>query len=307
MNLRDLEYALAVERTSSFTRAAEACNVSQPTLSTQIRKLEDELGVQIFERDGHTIRVTPAGAAILARAKSVVGSAEELVESARSARDPLVGPLRVGMIPTLAPYLLPHILPGARLRLPDSPLVIFEEQTARLEERLTTGQLDAAILATPVSAPGLIETPLFDERLWVALPPADPLAEQTSIASGDIDPATLLLLTEGHCLREHALTLCTSAAAASRAMADLRASSLETLLNLVEAGYGLTIVPALALQGAQIAGGRVVARPLSDENARRSVRLVHRRNTIRLPALNTLAGIVRESAAAAPERGLTTK
>jgi LysR family hydrogen peroxide-inducible transcriptional activator len=303
MTLRDLQYALALEEHGHFSRAAEACDVSQPTLSGQIHKLEDELGVQLFERAGRRVRVTAAGAAVLAHARQAVGAVDDLVRTAEAGRDPMRGALRLGIITTLAPYLLPSLLPAAQRRFPDMPLAISEEQTVRLIARIHAGELDAAILATDHPAEDLATIELFDEPLWLALPANHALARHAYIDAEQIDPAELLLLTDGHCLRDQALDLCSRSQDSRRGKSDLRATSLETLRNLVEAGYGVTVLPELALGNASSANGRVVTRPFRDTAVHRRIRLVYRPHSPRRTALNALAAVL---CAALPEISTVT-
>jgi LysR family hydrogen peroxide-inducible transcriptional activator len=295
MNLRDLEYALAVAEHGHFSRAAEACEVSQPTLSGQLRKLEDELGVEIFERDGRTVRVTRVGREILAYARVAVNAVSDLERAAQAGRDPLAGTLRVGVIPTLGPYLLPHLLATARERIPQLPLAIVEEPTAKLVAGVVAGDLDGAIVATSHTSEGLSEVPIFDEPLWLVVAKDDALASQESVALSKIDARKLLLLTDGHCLREQTLALCDAAqrVAADR---DLRASSLETLLNLVEAGYGMTVVPALARHGPRFDAGNLVALGFKAPTPTRRIRLIHRASAPRAAALRVLADAARADA-----------
>jgi LysR family hydrogen peroxide-inducible transcriptional activator len=295
LSLRDLTYILAVERHGSVTRAAEACDVAQPTLSTQIAKLERELGVRIFERDGRGLKVTAAGRTVLDHARGVVDAIDGLVAATREHRDPLAGTLHLGLIPTLAPYLLPHLLPAMRSELPRIALTVIEEQTAVLLERLRAGTLDAALIATDAGDDRLAETMLFDEPLWVALPVDHPLAARASVDTADIDVGTLLLLSEGHCLRDQALALCTAPGLAQKGPGDLRAASLETVLNLVEAGYGLTFVPDFCLRAFGDRRARLVVRPFTGGAARR-IRLVARRSSPRGTLLAAVAGIVRTAA-----------
>ena len=293
MNLRDLEYALAVEKHGHFSRAAVACEVSQPTLRGQIRKLEDDLGVAIFERDGRIVRVTPVGRTILDFAKQAVGAAADMRRVAEASRDPLVGALRVGLIPTLAPYLLPLLLPQARKRLPGMPLTVVEEQTDLLTARVAAGEIEAAVLATVPAVAGLIDMPLFDEPLVLALPATHALAAKESVSKSDLDLAEVLLLADGHCLREQTLELCSRTQGALSTGSDLRATNLETLLNLVEAGYGVTVLPALALDASRMKSGRLVTRPFSGGNVARRIRLVYRRFTPRVKAFDALAEAIR--------------
>ena len=293
MNLRDLQYVLAVAEHGHFSRAAEACAVSQPTLSGQIRKLEDELGLQLFERDGRRVRSSPAAEAVIACARRAVAAADDLVRTAHAGRDPLRGTLRIGIISTLAPYLLPHLLPAAQERFPAMPLAITEGLTERLVAGLHAGDLDAAIVATDHTGDGLASLALFDEPLWVLVSGGHPLAARAAIAPDDIDPAELLLLTDGHCLRDQALTLCTQAFDSRRGKSDVRATSLETLRNLVGAGYGVTVLPELALGNARLPGGPSVARPLHGSGAFRRIRLVSRPAAPRRAALAALQAAIR--------------
>jgi LysR family hydrogen peroxide-inducible transcriptional activator len=292
VNLRDLRYALVVGRQLSFSRAAEICGVTQPALNEQIHKLERELGVDLFEREGRTIRVTPIGAAILAQARVALEAVERIADLARAGSDPLVGPLRVGIIPTVAPYLLTTLLTGARERLPDAPLVVIEQLTTQLIERLTHGFLDAAIVATDHHEDGLMEIPLYDEPFWLAVARDHPLATRDSAKLSEVDPASLMLLVDGHCLRDQTLALCSDPNRLHVPTSDVAGTSLDTLLQLVAAGLGSTIVPALALDVAR--GTGVATVQLADSNAVRRIRIIHRPAVPRRAALAALAEVIRE-------------
>ncbi len=292
MNIQSLRYLRALDRHRSFSRAAEACAVSQPTLSAQIRKLEDELGVQLFERDGRTLRTTAVGEAIVAQAALALDAADRIEELARAHADPLVGSLRVGLIPTLAPYLLPALLAGARERLPDAPLVVSEEVTPHLIDQLLDGRLDAAIVATDHRGDGLSEIPLFEEPFFLAVAPSDVLATRECVSLGEVDEHSLILLVDGHCLRDQTISMCSDAGRSRVLASDVRGTRIETLLNLVAAGHGTTIVPALALDGARAFGVRTIA--LEERGASRTVRLVHRPFAVRRNALAVLAQMLRE-------------
>lgn len=291
MNLKDLHYALALERRRSFSRAAEDCGVSQPTLSAQIRKLEDELRVELFERDGRTIRVTPVGELILEQAKTAIDAARRIEELAQTRADPMVGPLRVGVIPTIAPYLLPGILPLAQGALPSAPLVVVEDTTQRLVAGLHDGKLDAAIVATEHRADGFSEIPLFEEPFSLAMPAGDALARLSRVPVERLDPARLILLTEGHCLSDQARAFCGQVRSAN-VRNDLSATSLETVLNLVDAGLGMTIVPELARVHMEGRFANVAFRPLTGANSSRRVRIIHRAFVPRRRAIETLAETV---------------
>lgn len=299
MNLRDLRYVAALAEHGHFGRAAEACHVSQPTLSAQIAKLEAELGVTVFERTGKSVRLTPVGEQILDRAKQAVAAADEIASLARASRDPLAGPIRLGMIPTLAPYLVPHMLPLARKSMPSAPLVLVEELTSRILIMLTDGTLDAAVLATSTEDDRLIEVPLFTEPFLLALSPDHVLAKRRRLTTADIDTRELLLLTDGHCLRDQALDLCNGKP--GLASTDLRAASLETLLHLTAAGYGVTLVPLLAWQARGAQDARLIGRSLQP-SAARDIRLVQRRHYPRAAAIERLGEVIRRCGPHSPDR-----
>lgn len=293
MNLRDLRYVVAVADLGHFGRAAEACNVSQPTLSGQILKLEEELGVAIFERVGRSIRVSRVGEDIVRHARQAIGAANNILQAAQAGRDPLAGSLRLGIIPTLGPYLMPLILPEAGRSLPLMPLMLLEDQTERILEPLREGRLDAALIASDPGDGQLVEEAIFDEPFWLVMPSGHPLAERETITSEDLDPRSLLLLSDGHCLRDQALDLCSHPELGGLVNADMRASSLETLLHLTAAGYGVTVLPGLAIEGGRL-DPRLVARPLDGPNTSRRVRLVWRRQSPRGRALHALADLLRD-------------
>ncbi len=285
LNLRDLRYLIALAEHQHFGRAAEACGISQPTLSVQVRKLEDQLGVTLFERTSRTVAPTSACERLLQHARAVVAEADWLLAAARTLRDPLAGRFRLGIIPTLAPYLLPLIFAPLREALPALELEPWEDQTAALLERLRAHDLDAALLATEVDQPDLASRALFSEPFLAALPPDHPLAARAEVAEADL-ARDILVLTDGHCLRDQALAACGRGGAFG---GTLRASSLPTLLNMVAAGYGTTLIPGLAAGAAQDAG--IVLRPLA-ARAGRTVRLAWRATYPRRAALDAVASVV---------------
>lgn len=296
MNLRDLKYLVAVADTHHFGHAAVRCFVSQPTLSGQIKKLEEELGVTLFERTKRSVETTPLGEAIVARAKRVLEQADALRQLAQSHQDPLVGLLRMGAIPTLSPYLMPLILKPLKKQYPQIKLVLSEELTDTLLTRLGKHEIDAVLLATPVDDPNLESMPLFDEPFWFVHPRNHPLSKKKKIVQADLDGADLLLLTEGHCLTEQAMEVCHLRERHVQSdMADLRAASLETLLQLVAAGYGSTLLPALALKTASARDRGLIARPLQLPDTYRRVSLVYRRSFPRRQALEAFAKVVLEN------------
>lgn len=294
MNLRDLRYVISVAELGHFGRAATACHVSQPTLSGQILKLEEELGVTIFERVGKQVRLTPVGEEILSHARRAVSAANDISTAARASRDPLAGPIRLGVIPTLAPYLMPFVLPKAAEGLPKAPLMLLEDLTGHVLPPLQEGGLDAALIATDPANDKLAEIPLFDEPFWLVMPVDDPLAKLKEIDLATVDPARLLLLTDGHCLRDQALDLCgRQGNLVGAGSADVRAASLETLVHLTAAKYGLTLVPRLAVANWSGLSDRLAARPIKGDKASRRVRLIYRRDMPRRKAMEALAEVVR--------------
>jgi LysR family hydrogen peroxide-inducible transcriptional activator len=299
MNFKDLHYALALERKRSFSRAAEDCGVAQPTLSAQIRKLEDELGVELFERDGRTIRITPVGELILEQARTALDATKRIEELALTRADPMVGPLRMGVIPTLAPYLLPSVLPELHAHLPSAPLVVIEDMTHRLLEALHSGRLDAALVATDHVAEGYTEIALFEEPFSLAFPTGNALAKQTHIRVEKLDPSSLILLADGHCLSDQARAFC-GQTRNRHLHSDLSATSLETVMNLVDAGLGMTIVPELARLQLDGRFANVVFRPLAGPGSTRSVRMIHRAFVPRRSAIARLAQTIARAAPLGP-------
>lgn len=290
MNLRDLKYIIAVAETRHFGKAAQKCFVSQPTLSGQIKKLEDELGVAIFERTNRSVEVTPFGDNVIAHARQIMEQADAIEQLARAHQDPLAGPLRIGAIPTLSPYLMPLILAPLKKQYPQMKLVLSEELTDTLLQRLRKHEIDAALLATPVLDTDLESLPLFDEPFWVAYPSHHPFYTKQSITRRDLDNENLLLLSEGHCLASQAMEVCHMKERQNQGeMSDLRASSLETLIQLVKADFGITLVPALAMGGTWTSGSGVVAQPLKIADASRRISLVYRQSYPRRSALKAFA------------------
>ena len=246
MNLRDLKYLVALAEHKHFGRAAAACFVSQPTLSTQIRKLEEELGVPLVERAPRKVMLTPAGREAAARARRIVAEAEQLKEAARRSRDPEAGTVRLGIFPTLGPYLLPHVIPRIRERFPQLELLLVEEKSDVLLTQLRHGQLDAALLALPVNDDQLHCQFLFEEPFVLAAPEGHPLTAHRSLSLEDLSEQRLLLLQDGHCLRDQALDVCHLAGALEKS--EFQATSLETLRQMVAANVGVTLLPVLAVK-----------------------------------------------------------
>jgi LysR family hydrogen peroxide-inducible transcriptional activator len=251
MTLTELRYVVAVAREKHFGRAAEACFVSQPTLSVAIKKLEDELDVRIFERGGSEVSITPLGEAIVRQAQAVIEQAAAIKEIAQRGKDPLAGPLRLGIIYTIGPYLLPELVRHAIDKTPQMPLILQENFTFKLLEMLRTGDLDCAIMAEPFPDTGLALAPLYDEPFMIAVPKKHPLARRKQVSSAELKQETMLLLGTGHCFRDHVLEVCPEYARFSEDAEGIRksfeGSSLETIKHMVASGMGITVVPQLSV------------------------------------------------------------
>jgi LysR family hydrogen peroxide-inducible transcriptional activator len=251
MTLTELRYIVAVARERHFGRAAEACFVSQPTLSVAIKKLEEELDVKLFERGASEVTVTPLGEAIVRQAQSVLEQAQAIKEIAKRGKDPLNGPLRLGIIYTIGPYLLPELVRNTIAMSPQMPLMLQENFTVKLLEMLRTGELDCAIMAEPFPDTGLAIAPLYDEPFMVAVPTGHPLAKRKKISSEELKKETMLLLGNGHCFRDHVLEVCPEfarfASDAEGIRKSFEGSSLETIKHMVASGMGITVVPQLSV------------------------------------------------------------
>lgn len=287
MNLRDLRYLVAVAEYRHFGRAAAASFVSQPTLSTQIKKLEEELGVSLFERAPRKVMLTPAGRDIAQRARQILAEVEQLKESARRQCDPEAGSVRLGLFPTLGPYLLPHVVPGIRARYPRLELLLVEEKTEVILRMLREGQLDAGLLALPLHDEGLHIEPLFEEPFVLAVPATHALAGQRKIRLTDLAEQSLLLLEDGHCLRDQALDVCQLAGAGERV--GFRATSLETLRQMVAAGVGITLLPTLAVHTPFAETDALRLLPFSGKPPTRRIAMVWRRSSALAGLLKSLA------------------
>lgn len=294
MTLRELQYLVELARLGNFRRAAEVCNVSQPTLSTQLRKLEDELGVVLVERGARRVILTAAGEEILAHAQRALEAAQDIRGVAQRHRAPDAGRLRLGVFQTLGPYLLPALVPGIAAAFPALELQLVEEKSERLMEKLRSGRLDAALLALPVAGDYQVED-LFEEPFLLAVPPAHPLAARSTITLDALNGQRMMLLEDGHCLRDQALSLCRRWGADETA--GFRATSLETLRQMVAAGMGITLMPQLATRGPLAQGGNLRFVPFADEPPpSRSIGLVWRRSSALAPVLHRLARLIRDTA-----------
>jgi LysR family transcriptional regulator, hydrogen peroxide-inducible genes activator len=251
MTLTELKYIVAVARERHFGKAAEACFVSQPTLSVAVKKLEEELDVKLFERSANEVTVTPLGEAIVRQAQSVLEQAANIKDIAKRGKDPLAGPLKLGVIYTIAPYLLPDLVRQVITHSPQMPLMLQENFTVKLLEMLRSGEIDCAILAEPFPDTGLATAPLYDEPFFAAVPTSHALATQDSVTTEALKSETLLLLGNGHCFRDHVLEVCPEFARFSSDAEGIRksfeGSSLETIKHMVAAGMGITLVPRLSV------------------------------------------------------------
>jgi len=289
MNLRDLQYLVALAETRHFGRAAERCHVSQPTLSAQVRKLEEFLGVKLVERHPRRLALTAAGEAVVERARRMLQDADDIRSLARASQDPLSGQLKVGLIPTLGPYLLPRIAPKLARALPKLQLMLHEYQTAPLVDRVVKGELDLAILALPADTKGLQTRSLFGEAFLIAMPEKHRLATRRRLKATDLEGEKVLLLEEGHCLRNQALEVCAHAGIEEQ---DFRATSLETLRQMVAAGLGMTLLPRLAAEGPFASARGLVVRPFAPPQPTRLIGAAWRRSTSRAEAIAAVCDVI---------------
>ena len=291
MNLRDLRYLVALETTRHFGRAAELCFVSQPTLSTQLRKLEEELGVALVERQPGGAIMTSAGTEVVARARRVLAEADGILDFARQHLDPMAGAIHLGIIPTVAPYLLPYVVERWHRDYPGLELLLVEAQTERLLEKLAEGSLDAAILALPVENRALESRALYEEAFVLALPRGHALSQKERVSIEDLAGEDMLLLEDGHCLRDQALEVCALAGIHERT--DFRATSLETLRQMVAAGVGITLLPELAAP-APVAGQQAALeiREFAAPAPSRSIGTVWRKTSARSETIQRLGDTV---------------
>lgn len=290
MNLRDLHYLIAVADLRSFVQAADRCCISQPTLSTQIKKLEDELGIQLFERTNKKVLPTELGERIIASARRILKEQAIIKELAATAQDPLAGNLRFGAFPTVASYLFPQLVPLIKQALPRIRLILVEEKTEQLIQQLKSGQMDCALLALPVYEDFLESKAVFDDEFLLAVAYSHPLAFNSVVEQADLQGEHLLLLDEGHCLRGHALQVCQTVGADEEQ--DVRATSLETLRQMVHAGTGVTFIPRIAVRHEP--GIRYI--PFAAPAPSRTIGLVWRKTSARGELIRQLSELVEKAA-----------
>lgn len=293
--LRQLQYLVSVMELKHFGQAAERCFVTQSTLSSGIRELETLLGVKLLERDKRGVLPTERGERIAAKAREILGLSEQLVELARYRDAPLSGPLRLGLIPTIGPFLLPRVLPLLRERFADLALRLVEDQSGRLLERLNNGELEAAVIAFPYNI-GDLESRLFwEENFQVALPQGHPLADAPQLSTQNLPADELLLLEEGHCLTDHAMSACHLQGLQARAA--FQGTSLYTLVQMVAGGQGLTFLPDMAVRGDWLQAGDIRLIPLSEPGPHRHIGLIWRKSFARKDDLRLLTETMREAMA----------
>lgn len=291
MNLRDLRYLVALADLKHFGRAAEASFVSQPTLSTQLKKFEDELGVSLIERNPRNVLLTEVGEAVVARARVMLREADEIKNIARRAKDPESGMVKMGIFPTLGPYLLPHIVPNIVKRFPKLELILVEEKTEIILRKLHEGELDCGILALPIGEDNLHVEFLFEEDFILAVPRSHAFAKQKRAKLSDLAREELLLLDDGHCLREQALEVCHRAGAGERA--GFRATSLETLRHMVAANVGITLLPALTVHPPSPPSAAIALIPFADPPPHRRIAMVWRRTSALTAFLHQIVPLVK--------------
>jgi len=291
VNLRDLRYFVALADTKHFGKAAERSYVSQPTLSAQIKKLENYLGVQLIERQPRRVTLTETGTKILPLARRILQESDEIVSLARNEHDPLSGKLKLALIPTIGPYLLPLVARKLRKQLPQLKLMLYEYQTQSLLEKLRSGEIELGILALPVTLDGLDAASLYEESFTVAVPNNHPLSKRPNVKLDDLTGETLLLLEDGHCLRDQALDVCNRIDVKENE--DYRATSLETLRQMVAAGLGVTLLPELATRGPFGSGQGLTVKSFAKPIPSRTIGAVWRKSSSRGAAIKAVCEIIR--------------
>ncbi|MGE5539238.1 MAG: hydrogen peroxide-inducible genes activator [Gemmatimonas sp.] len=296
LSLRQLGYLVSLSETLNFTQAAERCHVTQSTLSGGLKELERFLGATLVERDRHRVLMTPLGSAVVARARALLAAAGDLLTFVGERAAPMSGTVGLGAIPTIAPFLLAPLIRAARAKYPELQIVLREEQTARLLAEVEGGRLDFALIALPYDTRTLRVKPLFIENLWLVAPIGDPLAGRAPLALDSVEADRLLLLEEGHCLREHTLQACGTQARKTSGT-GIEATSLPTLVQMVEAKLGVALLPEMAVKGGALAGALVDARPLRRPAPHRTIALVARPTTGREQEFEALAALAIDAGA----------
>ena len=290
MNFREMSYVIAVADLHNFSQAAEQCNVSQPTLSVQIKKLEESLGIKIFERNNKRVMVTEEGRSIIQSARRILQEVETIKEIADSTRNPFSGKFRLGAFPTLSTYIFPNIVPQIKKLMPDLRLILIEEKTAALIDKLHKGEIDAALLAMPIYEDSFEIEKLFDDNFFLAVPAEHPLIKTAEIETKELAKYRLLLLEEGHCLRDNALEVCQQYNIPEEP--DFRATGLETLRQMVKAGTGITLMPEIAINNSE-KGIHYI--PFKNPAPYRTIGLVYRKTSTKSDVIHKVEEILKES------------
>ena len=294
MNLKDLKYLVALADTGHFGKAAERTFVSQPTLSAQLKKLEDYLGVKLVERQPKNVQLTEVGKQVVVRARRMLDEGDEIIALARNNTDPFAGKLKVGLIPTIGPYLLPRVMQKLRKALPHLGLMLYEHQTEPLLKRLRDGEIDVGILALPIAQEGLESRTLYEEAFTLAVPNQHPLSAKTQVKLQDLKGQTLLLLEDGHCLRDQALEVCSRIDV--KEAEDFRATSLETLRQMVVAGLGVTLLPETAVESPFGSQRGLCIRHFAKPAPTRTVGAVWRKTSTRAAAITAVCDVLENGA-----------
>lgn len=300
-SLRQLKYLVAVAQHLSFTKAAESCFVSQSTLSTGLKELEQTMGAQLIERDRQNVSVTPLGEEVVARAIKLLAGAEDLVEYTQHTGHAMTGTIKLGVIPTIAPFLLPQVLPRIRNEYQDLKITLREDLTANLLQRVLDHQLDFALIALPYATEGLLVKELYGDEFWLAAYPDEPALKAPEVKVPAALAERLLLLEEGHCLREHSLRACRQKEAASAY--GIEATSILTLVQMVEAGLGVALLPEMAIKSGILNNTSLMARPLSPPAPKRGIALVARQTTARIDEFMAIANIITSAHTQASKSG----
>ena len=295
MTLTDLRYLVALAHERHFGRAAEKCHVSQPTLSVAVKKVEEQLGVQLFERSASEVKITETGRRIVVQAEKVLLEATQIHEIATAGKDPLAGPLRVGVIYTIGPYLLPRLIPRVHQLAPHMPLIIHENYTARLVEVLKRGELDVIIISLPLEAAGIVAQPVYDEPFRVLMPAAHAWTQGTQVDAQQLADDQLLLLGAGNCFRDQVLEVCPACRNLGGLQRTLEGSSLETIRHMVATGLGVTVLPSSAADELAAQNPLVAVRPFSDPQPSRRVALAWRVTYPRSGAIDVLRRAILDS------------
>ena len=301
MTLTELRYIVTLAQESHFGRAAERCHVSQPTLSVGVKKLEDELGVLIFERTKSAVRLTPVGEGIVTQAQKVLEQAQSIRELAQAGKNQLASPLKVGAIYTVGPYMFPHLIPQLHRVAPDMPLYIEENFTHILRDKLRTGELDAIIIALPFQEADVLTLPLYDEPFYVLMPANHPWSKKQTIDAEMLNDKSLLLLGEGHCFRDQVLEACpTTRKGEAPSHTTVESSSLETIRHMVASGLGVSILPLSAVDSHHYSPGVLDIRPMTAPVPLRTVAIAWRASFPRPKAIEVLADSIRLCSVAKP-------